>query len=39
MTKTATKQEQKAIIIERLMAQASLDFRCCGHGGNSSQKK
>lgn len=34
----AAKSETKEQLIARLIAKASLDFKCCGHGGHKSKK-
>ena len=28
-------EENREVIIERLLAKAELDYRCCGHGGKA----
>lgn len=38
-TKTKLKKSEasKKELIDRLIAQASLDFKCCGHGGTKGK--
>ncbi|MGZ3694783.1 MAG: hypothetical protein ACXWQO_11410 [Bdellovibrionota bacterium] len=36
--KTAKKVSGKEALIARLIAKASLDFKCCGHGHNGSKQ-
>lgn len=33
-----TIKETKQEMLKRLIAKASLDFRCCGHGGKDSKR-
>ena len=39
MKATKKKEIQKQAVINKLITKASLDFRCCGHGGQVSIKK